>query len=70
MWSENLPLDLLERLDPVEVKQYASSTGWVRERSLSDYRGAIFSHPTSDLDQILVPLIPPRTALPGPWGMW
>ena len=49
MWSENLPLDLLERLDPVEVKQYASSTGWVRERSLSDYRGAIFltQHPTS-----------------------
>ncbi len=58
MWPENLPLNLLERLDPVQVKQYAKATGWVREGSLSDYRGAIFAHPTSDLDQLLVPLIP------------
>ncbi len=58
MWPDNLPMPLLERLDPIQVKQYAKATGWVRERSLSDYRVAIYAHPTSDLDQILVPLIP------------
>jgi hypothetical protein len=56
MWSEKLPLNLLARLDPVQVKQYAKATGWVREPRLSDERATVFSHPASDLDQIVVPL--------------
>jgi hypothetical protein len=55
LWN-NLPLELLARLDPVQVKQYAKATGWVRESRLSDPRIAVYAHPTSDLDQIIVPL--------------
>ena len=58
MLRESLPSDLLDRLDPVEVKSYASATGWVREPRLGAGRVAVFAHPTSDLDQILVPLYP------------
>jgi len=56
MPRENLPPELLARLDPVEVKGYAKATGWVREARLGAGRVAVFAHPVSDLDQILVPL--------------
>lgn len=56
MPRDNLPPDLLERLDPVQVKDYAKGTGWVREARLSDFITAVYAHPTSDLDQIIVPL--------------
>ena len=57
MPREYLPLDLVARLDPVQVKDYAKATGWVREQRLSDRVSAVFSHPLSDLDQIIVPLL-------------
>jgi hypothetical protein len=56
MPRDNLPLDLLARLDPVQVKEYAKATGWVREPRISDGVIAVYAHPTSDLDQIIVPL--------------
>jgi hypothetical protein len=56
MLANGLPLDLLAHLDPVQVKQYAKATGWVREARLSDSRMAVYASPTSDLDQIIVPL--------------
>jgi hypothetical protein len=56
MPRETLPLELLAQLDPVQVKEYARATGWVREPRLSDSLVAVYAHPTSDLDQIIVPL--------------
>src|SRR6266542_1656430 len=57
MPRDNLPLELLEQLDPVQVKSYAKATGWVREPRLGDGVIAVYAHPTSDLDQIIIPLI-------------
>jgi hypothetical protein len=48
--------ELLARLDPVQVKEYARATGWVRETRINNGRIAVFAHPQSDLDQIIVPL--------------
>jgi hypothetical protein len=56
MPRNELRLDLLARLDPVQVKEYARATGWVREQRINNGRIAVFAHPQSDLDQIIVPL--------------
>jgi hypothetical protein len=56
MPRNNLPLELLARLDPVQVKDYAKATGWVREARLGNGLTAVYAHPSSDLDQIIVPL--------------
>lgn len=56
MLYNGLPLELLGRLDPVQVKEYVKATGWVREPRAGNGRMAVFAHPQSDLDQVLIPL--------------
>src|SRR5262249_9804164 len=44
------------KLDPVQVKEYVKATGWLREPRAGNGRMAVFTHPQSDLDQVLIPL--------------
>jgi hypothetical protein len=52
---DELPEGLAARLDPVDVRSYARATGW---SPLPGVNGklAIYGHPSSDLDQLIVPL--------------
>jgi hypothetical protein len=55
MTYKGLPEDLLQAVNPQDLKSYALAKGWKRVGDV-DGRFAVFSHPCSDLDQVLVPL--------------
>src|SRR5215212_9681709 len=52
-----MPEDLVRLVDPADVRGYAVATGW---RRLDGVNGqiAVYNHPDSDLDQLIVPLNP------------
>src|SRR4051794_20662977 len=52
---ENLPDPLIASLNPKDVRAYAASSGWRRTASMNG-KVAVFTHPASDLDQLLIPL--------------
>src|SRR6266446_4653229 len=49
---------LLARIDPHRVREYARATGWNHEPRLDDRRMAVFERPESRLEQIIIPLVP------------
>ena len=55
MSYDELPEELVARLDPADVRTYARAMGW---SSLPGGNGrlTIYGHPSSDLDQLIVPL--------------
>jgi hypothetical protein len=55
MLYRNLPIALLQRVDPVAAQHYVLATGW---HCVGDARGllGIYAHPRSDTAQVLVPL--------------
>lgn len=54
MGANDLPAGLLRRLRPAEVRRYALAAGWRRNEAVNG-RVAVFQHPESDLDQLIVP---------------
>src|SRR5437773_3208608 len=52
---ENLPDRLIASVNPRDVRAYAASSGWRRTASING-KIAVFTDPTSDLDQLLIPL--------------
>jgi hypothetical protein len=57
MSYRNLPEDLLLGLNPSEVRRYAIAEGWQRVEGVNG-KIALYQHPKSDLDQLIVPLDP------------
>jgi hypothetical protein len=55
MTYRELPEDLLQAVDPQNLRVYALATGWARA-GIVGRSFAVFSHPDDDLDQVLVPL--------------
>jgi hypothetical protein len=55
MAYRGLPEDLLQAVEPQNLRSYVVATGWTRAGSL-DGRFALFSHSCDDLAQVLVPL--------------
>ena len=55
MAQNDLPNDLLKQLRSTELRRYALATGWVRNEAVNG-RVAVFQHPSSDLDQLVVPV--------------
>jgi hypothetical protein len=55
MAYRGLPEDLLQAVDPQELRSYALAKGWQRAGNV-DGRFSVLSHPGSDLDQVLAPL--------------
>ncbi|HSK80335.1 MAG TPA: hypothetical protein VLQ45_28030 [Thermoanaerobaculia bacterium] len=47
--------DLLQGVDPQDLRSYALAKGWQQAGNL-DGRFSVLSYPGSDLDQVLVPL--------------
>ncbi len=47
--------DLLKQLRSTELRRYALATGWKRNEAVNG-RVAVFQHPSSDLDQLIVPV--------------
>src|SRR5256885_7776792 len=56
MSARDLPIDLLQAVNPLELRSYALAMGWRRREAPG--RFAVFDDPGSDLDQVLVPLDP------------
>src|SRR5260370_28858760 len=52
---ENLPEQLIASLNPRDVRAYAASSGWRRTASING-KAAVFRDPSSDLDQLIIPL--------------
>ena len=57
MSYRNLPEDLVELVNPVDVRGYALAEGWERVEGVNGTI-ALYHHPGSDLDQLIVPLDP------------
>ena len=57
MSYRNLPEDLVELVNPVDVRGYALAEGWERVEGVNGTI-ALYRHPGSDLDQLIVPLDP------------
>jgi len=57
MSYRNLPEDLILGLNPSEVRRYAIAEGWQRVEGVNG-KIALYHHPKSDLDQLIVPLDP------------
>jgi hypothetical protein len=55
MAYKELAEDLLQAVDPQNLRSYALATGWMRA-GIVGRRFAVFSHPSDELDQVLVPL--------------
>lgn len=55
MSYKGLPEQLVARINPVDARVYAVASGWRRLSSVNG-RVAVFSHPASDLDQLIIPL--------------
>ncbi len=53
----NLPEDLVRKVRPSEVRHYAIADGWLRVEGVNGTI-ALYRHPESDLDQLIVPLDP------------
>jgi hypothetical protein len=53
----DLPEDLLLQVNPFEVRRYAVAEGWQRSEGDNGVI-ALYQHPESDLDQLIVPLDP------------
>jgi hypothetical protein len=51
----DLPEDLILQLNPAEVRRYAIAQGWQRAEGVNGVI-ALYRHPASDLDQLIVPL--------------
>ncbi len=57
MSYRNLPEDLVLQVRPLEVRRYAIAEGWQRAEGVNGVI-ALYQHPDSDLDQLIVPLDP------------
>jgi hypothetical protein len=57
MSYRDLPEDLLLQVRPFEVRRYAVAEGWRRVEGVNGTI-ALYQHPESDLDQLIVPLDP------------
>jgi hypothetical protein len=57
MWYRELPEELLLQLSPLDVRRYAVAEGWRRAEGVNGAI-ALYQHPESDLDQLIVPLDP------------
>lgn len=55
MAPNDLPQNLLAQLRSAELRRYAVATGWKRNEELNG-RVAVFQHPSSELDQLVVPV--------------
>src|SRR5262249_14110045 len=55
MAPNELPSDLLKQLRSTELRRYALATGWKRNEAVNG-RVAVFQHPASELDQLVVPV--------------
>ena len=55
MSYKGLPEQLVARINPVDARAYALASGWQRRQTVNG-KVAIYSHPSSDLDQLLIPL--------------
>jgi hypothetical protein len=55
MTYRELPEDLLQAVNPQDLRAYALAVGWERVGNLEG-RFTVLSHPGADLDQVLVPL--------------
>jgi hypothetical protein len=51
----DLPEDLILEVSPLEVRRYAIAQGWQRAEGVNGVI-ALYRHPESDLDQLIVPL--------------
>jgi hypothetical protein len=60
MAPNDLSADLLRQLRSTELRRYALANGWVRNESVNG-RVAVFQHPSSELDQLVVPVEGPDT---------
>jgi hypothetical protein len=57
MSYKGLPEPLVARIKPADARAYATASGWVRVPTVNG-KVAVFNHPGSDLDQLLIPLDP------------
>ena len=55
MVYRGLPEDLLQAVNPQDLRSYALAKGWKLSGKV-DGRFSVLSHPCSDLDQVLIPL--------------
>jgi len=55
MAPNDLPPELLVQLRSAELRRYALCTGWERNEAVNG-RVAVFQHPSSELDQLVVPV--------------
>ena len=55
MSYKGLSEHLVARISPLDARHYAAASGWVRQHARNG-KVAIFSHSSSDLDQLLIPL--------------
>jgi hypothetical protein len=46
---------LVARINPLDARAYAAASGWLRVPTING-KVAVYSHPKSDLDQLLIPL--------------
>ena len=51
----DLPEDLILQVNPLQVRRYAIAQGWLRAEGVNGVI-ALYQHPESDLDQLIVPL--------------
>ena len=54
MAYENIPKQLFEAINPIDVRAYATKSGWKRTANFG--KTVVFTHPDSELTQLLVPL--------------
>ena len=55
MYYKGLPEQLTAKINPLDARTYAAASGWTRV-PYPNGKVAIYSHPSSDLDQLLIPL--------------
>lgn len=55
MNPNELPERLVARINPLDARAYAAASGWLRVPTING-KVAVYSHPKSDLDQLLIPL--------------
>jgi hypothetical protein len=55
MSYKGLPENLLARINSLDAREYAKASGWQRVSNVNG-KLAVYARPTSDLDQLLIPL--------------
>src|SRR4051812_46096278 len=55
MSYKGLPENLVARIGPRDARAYAAAAGWRRVEGVNG-QVAVYSHPSSDLDQLIIPL--------------